>query len=69
MPPHASAYSPSLQKMDYGRANRRKGVQMGNVLGDPFALATISIGAVRTNLGGIADGPFGLGLLWHLSIG
>ncbi|KAH8170014.1 SH3 domain-containing protein [Sarocladium implicatum] len=30
--------------MDYGRANRRKGIQMGNVLGDPFALATISIG-------------------------
>ncbi|KAL2210107.1 hypothetical protein CC79DRAFT_1365514 [Sarocladium strictum] len=30
--------------MDYARANRRKGIQMGNVIGDPFALATISIG-------------------------
>jgi SHO1 osmosensor len=44
MPPYASQYSPSLKKMDYARANRRKGIQMGNVLGDPFALATISIG-------------------------
>ncbi|VUC30377.1 unnamed protein product [Clonostachys rosea] len=31
--------------MDHSRASygRRKGIQMGNILGDPFALATISI--------------------------
>lgn len=39
--------SPSLGKMEHSRGyNRRKGIQVGNILGDPFALATISIGIV-----------------------
>jgi SHO1 osmosensor len=43
-----SLLSPSLKNMDHSRASygRRKGIQMGNILGDPFALATISIAIV-----------------------
>ncbi|CEJ90793.1 hypothetical protein VHEMI06551 [[Torrubiella] hemipterigena] len=41
---YGSPYSPSLGKMEHSRPyGRRGGIQMGNVLGDPFALATISI--------------------------
>jgi SHO1 osmosensor len=42
--PYGSVRSPSLKKMDHrGYGSRRKGIQLGNILGDPFALATISI--------------------------
>jgi SHO1 osmosensor len=44
MPSYGSLQSPSLRKMEArGYGSRRKGIQMGNILGDPFALATISI--------------------------
>ncbi|EQL02475.1 hypothetical protein G6O67_001785 [Ophiocordyceps sinensis] len=43
MPPYGSLGSPSLRKMEQSRAYARKGVRLGNILGDPFALATISI--------------------------
>ncbi|CAF3530289.1 Transmembrane osmosensor [Fusarium graminearum] len=42
--PSYSLSSPSLQKMDNSRMyGQRKGIQMSNILGDPFALATLSI--------------------------
>lgn len=42
--PYGSLRSPSLKKMDHrGYGSRKKGIQLGNILGDPFALATISI--------------------------
>ncbi|KAJ4227220.1 Transmembrane osmosensor [Fusarium solani] len=42
--PSYSVTSPSLQKMDHSRMyGGRKGIQMSNILGDPFALATLSI--------------------------
>ncbi|KND87820.1 High osmolarity signaling protein SHO1 [Tolypocladium ophioglossoides CBS 100239] len=43
MPPYGSLHSPSLRKMEHSRSYGRKGIQLGNILGDPFALATISI--------------------------
>lgn len=44
MPSYGSLHSPSLRKMDHSRAQYgRKGMNMGNVIGDPFALATVSI--------------------------
>ncbi|KAF3069031.1 High osmolarity signaling protein SHO1 [Daldinia childiae] len=44
MPSYGSLHSPSLRKMENSRASyRRRGMNMSNVIGDPFALATISI--------------------------
>ncbi|KAI0125353.1 high osmolarity signaling protein SHO1 [Xylariales sp. AK1849] len=47
MPSYGSLHSPSLRKMENSRASYgRKGMTMGNIIGDPFALATTSIGAL-----------------------
>ncbi|KAI1475805.1 hypothetical protein K445DRAFT_74257 [Daldinia sp. EC12] len=44
MPSYGSLHSPSLRKMENSRASYgRRGMNMSNVIGDPFALATISI--------------------------
>ncbi|KAI2635003.1 hypothetical protein GGS26DRAFT_535001 [Hypomontagnella submonticulosa] len=44
MPSYGSLHSPSLRKMEHSRASYgRKGINMANIIGDPFALATISI--------------------------
>jgi len=48
MPTYSSLGSPSLRKMEgLKRDNNRKKFSMGNIFGDPFALATISIAIVR----------------------
>ncbi|CAK7272830.1 Transmembrane osmosensor [Sporothrix epigloea] len=48
MPSYGSLHSPSLRKMDQSRRQygRRNGISFGNIIGDPFALATISISAL-----------------------
>ncbi|KAK1758017.1 hypothetical protein QBC47DRAFT_132207 [Echria macrotheca] len=47
MPSYGSLHSPSLRKMENSRAQYgRKRMSLGNVIGDPFALATISIAAL-----------------------
>ena len=47
MPSYGSLHSPSLKKMENSRVQYgRKRMNMGNVIGDPFALATISISAL-----------------------
>lgn len=33
--------------MEHSRPYGRRGLQMGNIIGDPFALATLSVGMVR----------------------
>lgn len=44
MPSYGSLHSPSLKKMETSRVQYgRKGMNMANIVGDPFALATISI--------------------------
>jgi SHO1 osmosensor len=44
MPNYGSLHSPSLRKMEYSRPQYgRKRISIGNIIGDPFALATISI--------------------------
>ncbi|RCI12207.1 hypothetical protein L249_0851 [Ophiocordyceps polyrhachis-furcata BCC 54312] len=43
MPPYGSLDSPSMSKMEHSRTYARNGVRLGNILGDPFALATLSI--------------------------
>jgi len=44
---YGSLHSPSLRKMENSRVQYgRKRMNMGNVIGDPFALATISISAL-----------------------
>ncbi|KAK0726838.1 high osmolarity signaling protein SHO1 [Lasiosphaeria miniovina] len=47
MPSYGSLHSPSLRKMENSRAQySRRRFSLGNILGDPFALATISIAAL-----------------------
>jgi hypothetical protein len=52
MPSYGSLHSPSLRKMNGGidskgrRAGAVRGMSLDNILGDPFALATISIAVV-----------------------
>ncbi|KAK3695750.1 high osmolarity signaling protein SHO1 [Podospora appendiculata] len=47
MPSYGSLHSPSLRKMEHSRAQYgRRGINIGNIIGDPFALATISISAL-----------------------
>lgn len=51
MPSYGSLHSPSLKKMEHSRVQYgRKSVNMGNIVGDPFALATISISMVSWRL-------------------
>lgn len=51
MPPYGSLHSPSLRKMEQSRPQYgRKRISMGNLIGDPFALATISIATVSIGL-------------------
>jgi len=47
MPSYGSLHSPSLRKMEHSRTQYgRQGIRMANIVGDPFALATVSISAV-----------------------
>jgi SHO1 osmosensor len=48
MPNYGELSSPSLRKMENGNGygQRRSSFSVGRIIGDPFALATISIGIV-----------------------
>jgi SHO1 osmosensor len=48
MQAYGSAGSPSLRKMESGYGHNQRGASfsVGRIIGDPFALATISIGIV-----------------------
>jgi SHO1 osmosensor len=49
MPSYGSASTPSLRKMENGQGyGQRSTFSIGRIIGDPFALATISIGMVST---------------------
>ena len=51
MLPYGSSASPSLRKMEHGYGSApRASFSVGRIIGDPFALATISIGIVRYRL-------------------
>ncbi|KAF6817681.1 SH3 domain-containing protein [Colletotrichum musicola] len=44
MPSYGSLHSPSLRKMEQSRVQYgKKSINLGNIIGDPFALATVSI--------------------------
>lgn len=62
MPAYGSLGSPSLRKMENGHGyGQRATFSIGRIIGDPFALATISIGVVSTRcLRGLADCPANL---------
>lgn len=51
MPTYGSLHSPSLRKatggMDMKGRRSSNSISMDNIIGDPFALATISISVVR----------------------
>lgn len=69
MPSYGSLHSPSLRKMNGGmdgkkRAGSMKGISMDNILGDPFALATVSIAMVCWIL--LFYAAESAGLYWHL---
>lgn len=48
MPPYGSLGSPSIRKMEngHGYSGSRPRFDMSRIIGDPFALATISIGVL-----------------------
>ena len=54
MPPYGSYGSPSIRKMEngYGHSGRTS-FSLGRIFGDPFALATISIGSVSFRMFGL----------------
>jgi SHO1 osmosensor len=50
MPSYGSLGSPSLRKMENGHGyGQRSTFSVGRIIGDPFALATISIGIVSAS--------------------
>lgn len=48
MPSYGSTASPSIRKMESGFGSNQRKFEIGRIIGDPFALATISIGIVRS---------------------
>jgi SHO1 osmosensor len=49
MPSYGSQSTPSLRKMENGHGyGQRSTFSVGRIIGDPFALATISIAIVST---------------------
>ncbi|KAM7198507.1 hypothetical protein V8F33_005013 [Rhypophila sp. PSN 637] len=79
MPSYGSLHSPSLRKMENSRASYgRKGMRMGNIVGDPFALATLSISALAwvivfiasivAQIKGTIPSYYWFGLVFHLFI-
>jgi len=55
MPPYGSYQSPSLRKMENGHGyGNRASFSFGRIVGDPFALATISISVVSWRGSGVS---------------